>query len=122
MEIHNNSSHSLIKIHNKNFIASPKGINKRFTSTTISHKKDANAHKSKFTSNKSNDLLVMNKEVKINNNLNIMNKNYKKDLFEKFSEFLDKKNLNYRMIMTRNIVKNFQIKKINVWKELLYQI
>ena len=91
MKRYNNSSHTLIKIHNKNYIASPKGINNRFITTTISNKKDANAHKSKFNSNKNTNLLGMNKEAKSNNNLNIMNKNYKKDLFEKFSEFLHKK-------------------------------
>ena len=99
MERYNNSSHTLIKIHNKNYIASPKKIEKKFTATTISLKKDDDAHKSKFCSNKTTDVLLnknldsmpMNKEVKSNNNLNIMNKNYKKDLFEKFSEFLHKK-------------------------------
>ena len=37
------------------------------------------------------DKVPMNKEIKSNNNLNIMSKDYKKDLFEKFSELLDKK-------------------------------
>ena len=91
MERHTNSSHTLIKLHNKNYIASQKEIEKKFMTTTITHEKGANANQSKFNSNKSTDLLGINKEVKSNNNLNTMNKNYKKDLFEKFSEFLDKK-------------------------------
>ena len=65
----------------------------------IPHKKDADAHKSIFHSIKTTDVLStknldkvpMNNVVKSNNNLNIMNKDYKKDLFEKFSEFLNKK-------------------------------
>ena len=45
MERYNKSSYILIKIHNKNYILSPKENKKRFTTTTIPHKKDAGAQK-----------------------------------------------------------------------------
>ena len=76
MERYKNSSHILIRIYNKNYIASTKEIKKRFTTTTILHKKDAGAHKSIFRSIKTTDVLStknldkvpINKEVKSNNN------------------------------------------------------
>ena len=52
------------------------------------------------------DELSLNENIKRNKNVVILNTKYKKDLFEKFSEFL-KINLNYLIILMKNIQKNF---------------
>ena len=52
------------------------------------------------------DKVYLNRDAKSYKNLVILSSKYKKDLFEKFSEFL-KINLNYLIILMKNIQKNF---------------
>lgn len=104
-----------------------KNKKKRITHAQNSYKPK---HLRKYYSNKNNNLIqihsfdysekALTKKECQSNNINILDPNYKKNLFEKFSLFLDKKNLNYQIISMPKIRKNFWIKKINIYPKLFY--
>ena len=101
-----------------------KRINHAYNSLKNNHRK--------YYSNKTNNLIkihsfdysekMISKKDCQSNNISIFDPNYKKNLFEKFSLFLDKKNLNYQINSMLKIRKNFWIKKINIYPKLFYLI